>query len=97
VASVLRAVPEIQATLPPNAIGRDFRPGVFAGLTDSGTGVEASLWGLFGVKVGWIEGIEFNFLSLVAGADLRQPALKLPAFGRVGLEAHSANAAPVLR
>jgi hypothetical protein len=85
VAAVLRAVPEIQATLPPNAIGRDFRAGPYAGLTDSGTGVEASLYGLVGVKLGWVEGIEFNFLSLVAGFDLRHPALKVPGFGRIAL------------
>ena len=57
-----------------------------SGLTDSGTGVEASLWGLLGIKVGWVEGLEINFLGLVAGLDLRQPALKLPAFGRIGLD-----------
>ena len=58
----------------------------YLGWTDSGTGVEASLWGLLGVKVGWVEGIEINVLGLVAGLDLRQPALKLPAFGRLGLD-----------
>ena len=52
-ASVLRAVPELEATLPPNALGKDFRPYPYLGLTDSGTGIEASLWGLLGVKVGW--------------------------------------------
>ncbi len=86
VAAVLRAVPEMKATLTPNAIGRDFRPMPYLGLTDSGTGVEASLWGLFGVKLGWIEGIEINVLGLVAGLDLREPALKLPAFGRLALD-----------
>ena len=85
VAAVLRAVPEIQATLPPNAIGRDFRPGPYAGLTDSGTGIEAGLYGLLGVKLGWVEGVEFNVLSLVAGLDLRHPAIKIPGFGRIPL------------
>ena len=74
VATVLRAVPELEATLPPNAIGRDYRPWPYAGLTDSGTGVEANLWGVLGVKLGWVEGIEFNVLGLVAGLDLRHPA-----------------------
>jgi hypothetical protein len=90
VASVLRAVPELRACLPPTAIGKDFRPGVFAGFTDSRTGVEADLWGVFGVKIGWIEGLEFNFLSFIAGLDLRQPALKLPGFGQIGLAAPTA-------
>ena len=93
-AAVLRAVPELGATLPPTAIGKDFRPGPFVGLTDSGTGIEASLWGLLGVKVGWVEGVELNVLSLVAGLDLRQPAFKLPGFGRLGFDGATATAAP---
>jgi len=92
VASVLRAVPELGVTMPPNAIGRDFRPMPYAGLSDSGTGVEASLWGLIGVKLGWVEGVEVNFLGLVAGLDLSHPALKLPAFGRVGFDGAVASA-----
>jgi len=93
VATVLRAVPELHATLPPNAVGKDFRAHPYAGWTDSGTGVEASLWGLLGVKIGWIEGVELNFLGLVAGLDLRHPAVKLPGFGRVGLDDGTALAA----
>jgi uncharacterized protein DUF3750 len=93
VATVLRAVPELGAMLPPNAVGRDFRPLPYLGLTDSGTGIEASLWGVLGVKVGWVEGIELNVLGLVAGLDLRHPALKVPGFGRIGFES-VATAAP---
>jgi hypothetical protein len=87
VAAVLRAVPELDATLPPNAVGRDFRDRFYAGLTDSGTGVELNLKGFAGIKLGWHEGIEVNLLGLVAGLDLRHPALKLPGFGRIGVEA----------
>jgi hypothetical protein len=93
-ATVLRAVPELQTTLPPNAVGKDFRDGPYLGLTDSGTGVEASLWGILGLKVGWVEGIELNFLGMVAGLDLRHPGLKLPGFGRVGIDDGTAIAAP---
>jgi hypothetical protein len=93
-ATVLRAVPELAATLPPNAIGKDFRALPYVGRTDSRTGVEASLWGLLGVKVGWVEGVELNFLGLVAGLDLRHPAVKLPGFGRLGLDDGTAVAAP---
>ena len=92
VATVLRAVPELAETLPPNAIGKDFRPAPFVGLTDSGTGIEANLWGLLGFKAGWVEGLEVNFLCLVAGLDIRRPALKIPGFGRVGFEAMTAHA-----
>jgi hypothetical protein len=94
VATVLRAVPELEVTLPPNAIGKDFRGGAHVGWTDSGTGVEASLFGLLGVKLGWVEGVEINFLGLVAGLDLRHPGVKLPGFGRVGIDDGTAIAAP---
>ena len=83
IAAVLRAVPELATTLPPNAVGKDFRDGFYAGLTDSRTGVEAfAVRRLLGIKVGWVEGIELNLLGLVAGLDLRHPAVKLPGFGR---------------
>jgi len=87
IAALLRAVPEVGAVLPPNAIGRDFRDGFHAGLTDSRTGVEINLWGYAGAKLGWVEGIEVNLLGLVAGLDIRRPALKLPGFGRIGIDA----------
>lgn len=90
VEAILRAVPELRASLPPTAIGKDFKPGIFFGLTDSRTGFEAGLWGLLGVKVGWVEGVEVNLFSLIAGLDLRQPALKLPGFGRIDLTASRA-------
>jgi hypothetical protein len=84
-AAVLRAVPELGTALPSNAIGRDFRDGFYAGRTDSGTGVELNLNGYAGIKLGWAEGVEVNLLGLVAGLDLRHPALKLPGFGRIGV------------
>ncbi len=95
-AAVLRAVPELHTTLPANAVGKDFRALPYVGLTDSRTGVEVSLWGLLGVKAGWVEGIELNFMGLVAGLDLRHPAVKLPGFGRVGIDDGTAIAAPAL-
>jgi len=84
IANVLRAAPEFSVTMPPNAVGRDYRPDFYAGWTDSGTGVELNLWGYAGVKLGWVEGFEVNFLGLVSGLDFRKPALKLPGFGRIG-------------
>jgi hypothetical protein len=86
VASVLRAVPELGVSLPSNAVGRDFRDGVYAGLTDSRTGIELNMNGLAAIKIGWVEGVEVNLLGLVAGLDVRHPGLKLPGFGRIGIE-----------
>ncbi len=91
-AAVLRAVPELKVALPANAIGRDYRSGLYAGKTDSGTGVELNAYGLFAVKLGWIEGVEVNLLGLVAGLDIRHPAVKLPGFGRIGVESPVATA-----
>ena len=94
VATMLRAVPELAITLPPTAVGKDFRPGLFVGATDSRTGLEASVWGVLGLKVGWVEGVELIVLGLVAGLDLRQPGLKVPGFGRLGFDGTTATAAP---
>jgi len=93
VAAVLRSAPEIGVALPPNAIGRDFRPHPYLGLTDSRTGIEANLWGVLGAKFAWVEGLEVNLLGLVAGLDVRKPAVKLPGFGRVGMDGQTAIAA----
>jgi hypothetical protein len=91
-AAILRAVPELGVSLPSNAVGRDYRDGFYAGLTDSGTGLELNLRGLAALKVGWVEGIEFDLFGLVAGLDLRHPGLKLPGYGRIGLESPVATA-----
>lgn len=86
VAAILRTVPELGLALPSNAVGRDFRHGFFAGTSDSGTGFEINLYGVAGIKLGWVEGIELNLLGLVAGLDLRHPGLKVPGFGRIGID-----------
>lgn len=81
-----RSVPELRLALPPTAIGKDYLAnGAIAGLTTSGTGVQLSLLGLAGVLAGWRDGVELNLLGLTFGLDLRHPALKLPAVGRVGM------------
>jgi hypothetical protein len=85
VAHVLSAVPELDATLPPTAIGKDWTESFMAGLTPSRTGIRASAAGLLGITLGWVEGIEINVLGAVIGLDIRRPALKLPGFGRFGV------------
>jgi hypothetical protein len=84
VASILRAVPDIDAVLPPTAIGKDYPvDGRWIGRTPGG--VLVSLGGYAGFRIGWRDGIEINLLGAVAGIDLRRPALKVPGFGRIGL------------
>ena len=73
------AVPELKAVLPPTAIGKDYPyHGEWFGLTASRTGMFLSLGGYLGLTIGWIEGIELNFMGGVLGFDIRRPALKLP-------------------
>jgi Protein of unknown function (DUF3750) len=86
VQAVLDAVPELNAVLPPTAIGKDYPyEGDWFGLTPSRTGVYASLGGYLGLTVGWVEGFEINFFGAVLGFDIRRPALKFPGIGRLGM------------
>jgi hypothetical protein len=85
VAAIMDSVPQMKASLPPTAIGKDFPyDGHWFGLTPSKTGVRLNLGGYAGVTLGWYEGIELNVLGAVAGLDIRRPALKLPGMGRLG-------------
>jgi hypothetical protein len=87
VAHVMRSVPALSAALPPTAIGKDWQPtSDIVGLTPSRTGIQLSLGGFAGITVGWVEGVELNFLGLIAGIDVRRPAVKLPGWGRIGFE-----------
>ena len=82
----MSAVPEMRASLPPTAIGKDFPyDGRWIGLTPSGTGIRINAGGYVGLTLGWVEGLEVNLLGAVVGFDLRHPALKLPALGRIGV------------
>ena len=76
--------PSLRVTLPPNAIGKDFRDGAYAGLTDSRTGVEAILYGCSASRSAGSKASSSTCLGLVAGLDMRHPAVKLPGFGRLG-------------
>jgi hypothetical protein len=86
VQAVLDGVPELNAVLPPTAIGKDYPyRGEWCGLTASRTGVFVSLGGYLGLTIGWVEGLEFNFFGGVLGLDIRRPALKFPGIGRLGV------------
>lgn len=84
---VSRAVPELRLDLPPTAIGKDYLGYRIFGQAPSGSGFQVSLFGLMGVLISEVEGIEFNFLGLSFGVDLDPPAVKLPLVGRKDLNA----------
>jgi hypothetical protein len=85
VAHIIRNVPELEVELPSNAIGKDWIDnGDLIGRSESGTGVQLSVFGLLGATVGVAEGVEVNLLGMTFGVDIARPALKLPFIGRVG-------------
>lgn len=85
VAAVMASAPGALASLPSTAIGKDYPyDGRSIGLTPSATGIRINLGGYLGLTLGWREGLELNLLGLVAGFDVRRPALKLPGLGRIG-------------
>lgn len=87
VAHVLSQVPELATSLPPTAIGKDYPvDGSWVGLAPSHTGVKLNLGGYAGLTLAWVEGVEISILGAVAGLDIRHPAIKLPGFGRIGIE-----------
>lgn len=88
IAAILDAVPEMRATLPPTAVGKDFPyDRSWLSSTPSRTGVRATLGGYLTLTVGWIEGIELSLFGGVVGLDIRRPAIKLPGLGRIGMSA----------
>jgi hypothetical protein len=83
---VSRSVPELQLDLPPTAIGKDYLGYRLVSQAPSGSGLQISLFGLMGMLVSAVEGIEFNLLGLSFGVDWDPPALKLPLVGRKELD-----------
>ena len=95
IATVLRAVPELGRTLPSNAVGKDFRPYPYAGLTDSGTGVEASLCGACSAsKSAGSRASSSTSWAWSPGSICAIRRIKLPGFGRLGIADGTALAAP---
>jgi len=77
-------VPELKLDLPATAIGKDWRPiSNSFGKSASGTGVQASLYGLLGITAGYEEGLEVNIVGLSIELDVFDLALELPGIGRV--------------
>lgn len=86
VAHVLRTVPDLDAVLPPDAVGRDYlSDGWMFAIDADGRDMHATLYGLIGIAAGQRSGLEVHFMGLVAGIDVANPGVKIPAIGRIGL------------
>jgi hypothetical protein len=79
-------VPELQLDLPPTAIGKDYLGYRLISKAPSGSGFQISFFGLMGVLVSAVEGIEFNLLGLSFGVNWNSPAIRLPLIGRKNLD-----------
>lgn len=97
ISHIMRHTSGFDVELPSNAIGKDWiDDGKFFGKTETGSGVQFSLYGMFGLTLGIREGIEINIIGLSFGIDFLRPALKLPIVGRVGMKDDAANNAAAL-
>src|SRR5271154_2999716 len=85
-AYVARAVPELGLDLPSNAVGKDYLPdGAVFAPAPSGTGYQLSLFGVAGLLAARDEGIELNLFGFAFGIDFKNPGVKLPGLGRLGI------------
>lgn len=85
VAGVIDAVPDLDVTLPPTAVGRDYPTDGKWVRRSAGGGLRISLAGYAGLTLGDQRGFEINFLGLVAGFDPSRLELKVPGFGALKL------------
>jgi hypothetical protein len=86
-AFILREVPELRVDLPAHAVGKDYLGTRVFARPPSGTGVQASIFGLLGITAAVEEGLELNVLGLTFGLDPNDLAVKLPLAGSLGFGA----------
>lgn len=86
VSYVVRHVPELNVSLPSNAVGKDFVPITeFISQTPSHSGYQLSIYGVLGILIAKEEGLEINLFGLVYGIDPKHRAIKLPGIGAIKL------------
>jgi len=79
---IVRHSPSLTLDLPPTAIGKDYLGSKrFISKAPSGAGAQFSLWGIFGIILSSVEGVELNFFGLSVGINPFSGTLRLPGVG----------------
>ncbi len=79
---IVRHSPSLTVDLPPTAIGKDYLgSNRFISKAPSGAGAQFSLWGIFGIILSSVEGVELNFFGLSVGLNPFSGTLRLPGIG----------------
>ncbi len=95
VATIVRAVPGLDATLPATAVGKDFLGhGLTFGLMPSKTGAQFSLSGIVGAGLSWEEGAELHLLGGTVGVNPMKLSISLPGLGRLSLKDEAVAGVP---
>ena len=84
VASIIRSVPGFDARTPSTAVGRDYPDENAWVAVDRSGSLRLSAGGYAGLVVGMEDGLELNFLGLVAGINPAKLEIKIPGFGTFG-------------
>lgn len=81
-AYIIRNIPELTVDLPNTAIGKDYlQTGSFIAQTPGRSGYQVSIWGLIGIALYNMWGIEINILGL--NLKISTQKIELPGIGRV--------------
>src|ERR671918_1696390 len=86
-AFVLRQVPGLRVDPPGHSVGKDYIGARVFARPPSGTGAQASIFGVLGLLAAAEEGLEVNVLGLTFGLDPGDLALKVPLVGSIGFDA----------
>lgn len=78
-----RQVPDLKIVIPSDAIGKDFMGFHFFAVAPSNTGYQFSFFGIFGILIAKIEGIELNLMGFVFGIRFSPFSIELPGIGPI--------------
>lgn len=78
-----RKIPELRFEQHHNAFCKDFAPGLYAGSTTTGTGIQIET-PILGAQVGFHDGLELHVLAMTLGINFWPPRAEIPFLPRLG-------------